>query len=150
MKATYRALAGLIAVLVLVQAAAIAFGTFGLLNFVEDGGDYTKSLAENGDVTGATGQLVHSVGAAAIAAVAILRLAVSFFARIEGGVRWAVIVFLVVLLQWVLAAVAYSAPAVGALHGINAFVMFGVAMMAAQRAKAATTAEAPSPSRQTV
>jgi hypothetical protein len=150
MKATYRVLAALVAVLVLVQAAAIAFGTFGILNFVEDGSDYTKSVAEDRTATGALGQNIHSIGAIAIALVAILLLVVSFFAKIEGGVKWAGIVFLVVLLQWVLAIVAFSAPVVGALHGLNAFVMFGVAMMAAQRARASTMGATASPSRQTV
>ena len=150
MRATYRLLAGLIAVLVLVQAAAIAFGTFGILSFVEDGSDYTKSVAEDRSATGALGQNIHSFGAMAIALIAILLLVVSFFAKIEGGVKWAGIVFLVVLLQWVLAIVAFSAPVVGALHGLNAFVMFGVAMMAAQRARTSAASGTPSRSRQTV
>jgi hypothetical protein len=150
MKATYRVLAALVAVLVLVQAAAIAFGTFGILNFVEDGSDYTKSVAEDRTATGALGQNIHSFGAMAVALVAIVLLLVSFFAKIEGGVKWAGIVFLVVLLQWVLAIVAFSAPVVGALHGLNAFVMFGVAMSAAQQAKASMAGETPSQARQTV
>jgi hypothetical protein len=150
MRSTYRALAALVAALVLVQAAAIAFGTFGILSFVEDGSDYTKSVAEDRTATGALGQNIHSVGAMVIALVAIVLLIVSFFAKIEGGVKWAGIVFLVVLLQWVLAFVAFSAPVVGALHGLNAFVMFGVAMAAAQRARTSTASGAPSRSRQTV
>jgi hypothetical protein len=150
MRSTYRALAALVAALVLVQAAAIAFGTFGILSFVEDGSDYTKSVAEDRTATGALGQNIHSVGAMVIALVAIVLLIASFFAKIEGGVKWAGIVFLVVLLQWVLAFVAFSAPVVGALHGLNAFVMFGVAMAAAQRARTSTASGAPSRSRQTV
>jgi hypothetical protein len=150
MKATYRVLAGLIAVLVLVQAAAIAFGTFGILSFVEDGSDYTKSVAEDRTATGALGQNIHSFGAMAIALVAIVLLVVSFFAKVEGGVKWAGIVFLVVLLQWVLAIVAFSAPVIGALHGLNAFVMFGVAMMAAQRARTSVDSRTASRSRQAV
>jgi hypothetical protein len=135
MKATYRVIAILIALLVLVQAAGIAFGTFGILKFVEDGKDYTKSIAEDRTATGALGQNIHSFGAIAIALLAIILLIVSFFSKIEGGVKWASIVFLVVLLQWVFAIVAFGAPVVGALHGINAFVVFGMAMMAAQNAK---------------
>ena len=136
MRSAYRVLAGLICGLVLVQAAAVAFGTFGILNFVEDGSTYTKSVAEDGGSdAGGIGQAIHSFGAIAIALVAIGLLVVSFFAKIDGGVKWAGIVFGTVLLQWVLAAVAYSAPVVGLLHGINAFVIFGVAMTAMQRAK---------------
>ena len=136
MRSAYRVLAGLICGLVLVQAAAIAFGTFGILSFVEDGSTYTKSVAEDGGSdAGGIGQAIHSFGAIAIALVAIVLLVVSFFAKIDGGVKWAGIVFGTVVLQWVLAAVAFSAPVVGALHGINAFVIFGVAMTAMQRAK---------------
>jgi hypothetical protein len=76
----------------------------------------------------------------AIALVAIVLLIVSFFAKIDGGVKWAGIVFVAVLLQWVFAIIAFSAPVVGLLHGINAFVIFGTAMMAMQRAKSATSA----------
>src|SRR3954447_18017904 len=109
MKATYRALAGLICLLVLVQAAAIAFGTFGILNFVEDN-DYTKSIAEDRTAdAGGVGQNIHSFGAIAIALVAIILLIVSFFAKIDGGVKWAGFV----LLQWIFAIVAFSAPVVG-------------------------------------
>lgn len=136
MKSTYRALAGLTCLLVLVQAASIAFGTFGILNFVEDGSDYTKSIAEDrASDAGGIGQNIHSFGAMAIALVAIVLLIVSFFAKIDGGVKWAGFVFLTVLAQWILAIVAFSAPVVGLLHGLNAFIIFGVAMTAMQRAR---------------
>jgi hypothetical protein len=142
MRPTYVVLARVTALLVLVQAAAIAFGTFGILKFVEDGDDYTKSVAEDRSATGALGQNIHSFGALAIALIAIVLLIVSFFAKIDGGVKWAGLVFLAVLAQWVLAIIAFSAPVVGMLHGLNAFVIFGVAMSAAQNANRSTrTAE---------
>jgi len=136
MKATYRVLAGLVCLLVLVQSASVAFGTFGILSFVDGGDDYTKAVAEDrASAAGGVGQNIHSFGAMAIAVVAILLLVVSFFAKIEGGVKWAGIVFLTVLLQWVFAFVAFGAPVVGLLHGLNAFVVFGMAMTAMQNAK---------------
>jgi len=141
MKSAYRVLAGLTCLLVLVQAAAIAFGTFGIINFVEGGNDYTKAVGEQRAAeAGGLGQNIHSFGAMAVALVAIALLIVSFFAKIDGGVKWAGIVFVAVLLQWVLAIVAFSAPVVGLLHGVNAFVIFGTAMTAMQRAKASTSA----------
>ena len=139
MKTAYRVLAGLTCLLVLVQAAAVAFGTFGIINFVEGGNDYTKAVGEERAAdAGGIGQNIHSIGAMAVALVAILLLIVSFFAKIEGGVKWAGIVFVAVLLQWVFAIIAFGAPVVGLLHGVNAFVIFGTAMTAMQRAKAAT------------
>jgi hypothetical protein len=136
MRATYRVLAGLTCLLVLVQAAAIAFGTFGILSFVDGGNDYTKTVSEaRASDAGGLGQNIHSFGAMAVTLVAIILLVVSFFARIEGGVKWAGLVFLAVLLQWVFAIVAFSAPVVGLLHGANAFVIFGTAMTALQQAR---------------
>jgi hypothetical protein len=141
MKSAYRVLAGLTCLLVLVQAAAIAFGTFGIISFVEDGNDYTKAIGEERAAeAGGIGQNIHSFGAMAIALVAIVLLIVSFFAKIDDGVKWAGIVFVAVLLQWVFAILAFSAPVVGLLHGLNAFVIFGTAMTAMQRAKSATSA----------
>lgn len=141
MKSAYRVLAGLTCLLVLVQAAAIAFGTFGIISFVEDGNDYTKAIGEERAAeAGGIGQNIHSFGAMAIALVAIVLLIVSFFAKIDGGVKWAGIVFAAVLLQWVFAIIAFSAPVVGLLHGLNAFVIFGTAMTAMQRAKSAASA----------
>ena len=141
MKSAYRVLAGLTCLLVLIQAAAIAFGTFGIINFVEDGNDYTKAIGEERAAeAGGIGQNIHSFGAMAIVLVAIVLLIVSFFAKIDGGVKWAGIVFVAVLLQWVFAIIAFSAPVVGLLHGLNAFVIFGTAMTAMQRAKSATSA----------
>jgi hypothetical protein len=126
---------------VLIQAAAVAFGTFGIINFVENGNDYTKAIGEErASEAGGIGQNIHSFGAMAIALVAIVLLIVSFFAKIDGGVKWAGIVFVAVLLQWVFAIIAFSAPVVGLLHGLNAFVIFGTAMTAMQRAKSATSA----------
>lgn len=125
MKATYRVLAYLIPVLVAVQAAAIAAGTFAVLGSVDDGTPYTKSAGEN------AGQVVHSVVAMVIAVVALALLVVSFFAKIDGGSKWAGFVVLSVVFQFVVAAFAFSVPVIGVLHGLNAIAMFGLGMMAA-------------------
>ena len=87
-----------------------------------------------GGATGNVGFELHGFGAMAIALVALLLLVVSFFAKIEGGVKWAALVFADTLLQWVLAFAGFAAWAVGSLHGLNAFVLFGLGMMAATRA----------------
>jgi uncharacterized membrane protein (Fun14 family) len=131
MKATYRVLAYLIPVIVALQASFIAMGVFGLGKFVEDGNDFTKSVLENGGSTGDVGFALHSFGSMAAALVGLLLLIVSFFAKIEGGVRAATFVFLDVVLQWVLAFVSFGVWAVGLLHGLNAFLLFGLGLMAA-------------------
>ncbi|WP_027861652.1 hypothetical protein [Marmoricola sp. URHB0036] len=147
MRATFKALCHTIAGLVVVQAAAIAFAMFGVLHFVDGGDSLNKSLAEDrSGFDGAAGWVVHSFGAILISVIAIVLLILSLFAKIPGGTKWAGILFGVVLLQWVLAIVAFGAPVVGALHAINAFAIAGVAERAAKQAGAvapgAPTAEA--------
>jgi hypothetical protein len=131
MKATYRVLAYLIPIIVALQASFIALGVFGLGKFVEDGNDFTKSILENGGSTGDVGFMLHSFGANAAALVGLALLIVSFFAKIEGGVRAALFVFLDVVLQWALAFVSFGVWSVGLLHGLNAFLLFGLGLMAA-------------------
>jgi heme A synthase len=69
----------------------------------------------------------------------LILVIVSFFAKIPGGTKWALIVFGVVVLQYALAFFARigSLPALGALHGLNALILFGVAVMAAMRVRTA-------------
>jgi uncharacterized membrane protein (Fun14 family) len=134
MKATYRVLAYLVPVLVALQASVIALGVFGLGSWVEDGHDFTKSTLEHGGSRGDVGFALHSFGAMALALVGLLLLIVSFFAKIEGGVRAAVLVFVDVIVQWVLAFLSFAVWAVGLLHGLNAFVLFGLGLMAASAA----------------
>jgi hypothetical protein len=137
MRATYRILAHIIAGLVVIQAAAVALAMFGLLFWVgEDKNTLTPSAVNDrsADFSGSVGFDIHSFGAIVVAIVAIVLLIVSFFAKFDGAVKWAGFVFLAVLLQWVFAIVAFSAPVVGVLHGANALVVFAVAIMAGRRA----------------
>ena len=93
-KATYRALAYLVPVLVALQATFITLGVFGLGAWVDDGNDFTKSVLESdsSSVTGGIGFALHNVGAMALALVGLLLLVLSFFAKIPGGVKWAALV----------------------------------------------------------
>lgn len=134
MKATYRVLAYLIPILVALQASFIALGTFGLGTFVEDGNDFTKSVLENGGATGDIGFMLHGLGANLIALAALVLLIVSFFAKIDGGVRMAAFVFLDVVLQFALAFASFAVWALGILHGLNAFAMIGLGLAAAATA----------------
>ena len=69
-------------------------------------------------------------------------LIVSFFAKVPKGVTLAATIFVLVILQvFVLPALSREVGSgFGALHGINALVMMGVAIMAGQRASAAADA----------
>lgn len=138
MRNAYRVLALLIPVLVTVQAALIAFGQFGIESWVSDDHSYTKQAQEGGDATGAVGITLHGIiGNDVIPLVALVLLVVAFFAHVPGGRKWAAFVLLDVVVQIVLAVLAYNVAAVGLLHGVNALLLFGLAMMAAQRARTA-------------
>lgn len=145
MKRAYRTLAGLITVIVVLQAASISFGLFGIGHWVEDGNSLTKSVVESdsSSVTGESGLSLHGLGAMAIAVVALALLVVAFFAKIEGGVRWAALIVGAVVVQWVLAFVAFGVPIVGVLHGLNAFILFELGMMAAKAAARSMATSAP-------
>ncbi|MFI6071175.1 hypothetical protein ACIA5C_06230 [Actinoplanes sp. NPDC051343] len=136
MRLVYRILAMLIAAGVVVQAAAIAFALFDIEKKTDDGQIYSKD-SHNGGV------VLHSVlGQMVIPVIALLLLIVSFFAAIPGGVKWAAITFGVLVLQVVLAYAGDALPAIGVLHGINAFALAAVASIAMRKAR---LAESPAP-----
>src|SRR3954453_9616557 len=128
MRATYRVLAGLIALGVVLQAAFIAAAWFTVLNDTDSGAVFDKNSGDN------WAQAAHSVvGPSVIPFLALLLLIVSFFARIPGGVKWAAITLGVVALQIAFAFLGYAAPVTGVLHGINAFAIAGVASIAMRK-----------------
>jgi hypothetical protein len=126
-RSAYRILAWLVAVGVILQAASIAYAWFSTLNEIDSGAVLDANFEGN------AGHMVHGmVGMMAIPVVALALFIVSFFAKVAGGVKWAAIVLGVAVLQVLLAFVSFGAPIVGALHGINALVLGGVAARAAQ------------------
>ena len=146
MRGFYRGLALAIAVLVALQAAFMAFAISGLVKWVRDGGTLDASVFAEGstvEVGGETGFALHAIsGTFLIPLVALILVIVSFFARIPGGTKWALIVFGVVVMQYALAFFARLAevPLLAALHGLNALILFGVAVTAAMRVRTATRA----------
>ena len=152
MRATYRVLAYLIAVLVVVQAGAIAWAYFGLSNWINDGGVVDKALLECTDCdqefTAEWGFAIHMFfnGLLLIPLTSLILLIVSFFAKIPRGVALAGgIVALVALQVFVLPMLSREVGSgFGALHGVNALLLMGLAIMAGQRASqpVGTTASA--------
>ena len=134
MRATYRVLALLIAVGVVVQAAAIAYAMFQVRHAADAGAVFDKNTEAN------AGEMLHSTfGMMVIPSSALVLLIVSFFARLPGGIRWAGIVLGLVVLQIALAFVSFAAPVVGVLHALNAFALAGVASIAARKSQTAGT-----------
>jgi hypothetical protein len=146
MKQAYRILAGLIAVGVLVQAAAIAYGAFSIDKTVDKAKDHSgNTIAHVSDkLDGGAGYAVHGlVGMTIIPALAIILFVVAFFAHIPDGVKWAGFVLLDVIVQVVLGLSAHSVPGLGWLHGPNALVLFALAGYTGRRSATATARTAP-------
>ncbi len=139
MRSAYRVLAFVIAGLVVVQAAAIAYAVFGLTKWVEDdGGVLDKAAIESRDTSfdGVLGFPIHAInGTMLIPLVALILLIVAFFAKVSGGVAQAATILLLVVVQVALGIFGQDIPGLGALHGLNALLLFGAATMAGVRAK---------------
>ena len=155
MRKTYQVLANAIAVLVIVQAGAIAWAFFGMVKEIDQNGlVINKACLESeagcgGGFTAEWGFAVHMFfnGLLLIPLVTLLLLLVSFFAKVPRGVVYAlVLVGLVVLQVIVLPMLSREVGAAfGGVHGVNALVLLGVAIMAGRRAATpkAAAAEAP-------
>jgi hypothetical protein len=134
----YRVLALLIALEVVVQAAALALAFSGLAHWVEGGG-----VVDGGALEGdshpfpeVAALFVHGInGSIVVPALALLLFVASFFAGVPRGVAWSGGVLAIVIVQVMLGFSAADVPALGALHGINALLLFVVALLAARRAR---------------
>ncbi|MEO8518661.1 MAG: DUF6220 domain-containing protein [Dermatophilaceae bacterium] len=142
MRTAYRALAYIIAAEVAIQAAAVAYGLFGLGKWIDDGGTLDKAVFEDESATftGVVGFAIHGInGTMVIPLLALVLLLLSFFARVPGGAKWAGAIFALVIIQVLLGTFAHVVPQLGPLHGINALVLFSVAVMAARRVSPSQT-----------
>jgi heme A synthase len=143
MKQAYRVLAFLVAAGVMFQAAAIAYGMFGLIKWIEGGGTLDQSTEVTPELGGYTGFSFHATGGIFVMPViALLFLISSFFAKIPGGIKWALLVFGVSVLQVALGLFSHSVAGLGWLHGLNAMILFGTAVMAGMRVKRAVASKA--------
>lgn len=143
MRTTYRVLAWILAVEVVVQAAAIAWALFGLSAWIESGGvlDAAAMQAEP-QFDGVVGFMVHGLnGTIIVPAVALLLLIVSFFARLTRGVVFAAALFGMVVAQVLLGMLAHAVPSLGMLHGALALAILVTAVMSARLAVAPRSAD---------
>jgi hypothetical protein len=136
MTKAFRVLAFLVAALVVVQAAAVAWGFFGLWKYL-DGGDSVDSDVLDGEpFSEVAGFMIHGMnGMMVIPVLALVLLIIGFLAKFPGSTKFGAAIFLLVVLQVVLGIAGFSAPIIGALHGVNALVLFAVAAMAGVKAK---------------
>lgn len=152
MKLVYKVLASLVAAEVAVQAMMVVLGDAGLFKYVEQGGVIDKAAAESGgiDFPEFFAFVVHGMnGMVVIPSIALLLLISSFFAKVPGAVKGAALVVLLVVVQVSLGLLGHQIPALGALHGVNALLLFSAAVHAARRGRGAN-ASAPAAERHAV
>jgi hypothetical protein len=137
MRTAYKVLAYLIALEVMIQAAAISYGVFGITKWVEDGATLDKAVMEDESTsfTGLGGLILHGLnGTMIIPLLALVFLILAFFARVPGGAKWAGFVLLAVVVQVFLGIFSHELAGLGILHGLNALILFGLAVTAGMRA----------------
>ena len=137
MRRAYHVLAYLIAALVVVQAMMMATAVAGLSHWIDDGATVNKHVIDNHpSFTGSFGFPAHAInGEMLIPLIALILLVISFPAKVAGGTRWALYVLGLIVVQVVLGVAQGDVPFLGLLHGLNAFLLFAVAVLAARRAK---------------
>ncbi len=148
-RVVYRVLAFAIAAEVAIQASLVVWGDAGLGRYVDQVGVVDKSTFETAFEGGPTpfpefvGLLMHGLnGMIVIPSLALLLLLSSFFAKVPRGVMFALAVLGLVVLQATLGLGGHSFTFLGALHGINALVLFSVAMWTGLRvSRASRTAQ---------
>jgi heme A synthase len=133
MKTVYRVLAFAIAAMVAIQAGAIGYAVFAQLHWIENGGTLDEASFESAPGFGA--YIFHALNGATVLLLALALLIISFFAKIPQGVTWAVIVLACTIVQIALGTLSRLVSQIGAVHGAVALVLFGVAVMAAMRAR---------------
>jgi hypothetical protein len=149
MRTAYKVLAYLVAGEVAVQAMFMVWAIAGLGKWVDGGGVFDKSVIESEGAPPfpeVAGVIVHGInGTFVVPGLALLLLIVSFFTKVRGAIKWAVIVFVLVVVQGQLGFFGHDFPLAGALHGLNALALFGVALYAGRRLRAATVAAVEQP-----
>jgi hypothetical protein len=142
MRTAYKVLAWLVALGVVVQAASMVWAVAGLGIWIDkEGGVFDKASAEamfEGDVTftGVAGFMIHGMnGMMVIPALALILLIVSFFAKVPGGIAWAAYVLGAVVVQVALGLFGHENAIFGMLHGVNALILFSLAVYAGLRVR---------------
>lgn len=131
MKIAVRVLAWLISLLVVLQAASIAYALMSIGHLVSAEGG---TVDENTEVGGAGFALHSIVGMQVIPVLAIILLILALVLRSRTVTWLAVGLAVAVAVQVLLGMFGDAAPALGWLHGIVAFVVFALAGVTGQRA----------------
>lgn len=136
MKQVYRVLAYAVAAGVVAQAMVIVYAVGSLNKWVDGGGVYDRTVADDATAfPGAGAFRVHeTVGTYVVPGLVVLLLVAALAARVRRGRLVAAIMFVLVAAQALLGYEASDQPAIGSLHGLFAFGLFGVALYAGRLA----------------
>jgi len=146
MKSVYRVLAYIVAAEVVIQAMAMVYAVAGEGKWVMEGGVLDKAVIESREFVfpEVLGYAIHGInGMMIIPLLALLLFISSFFAKVPGGVKWAGLVILLVVAQATLGIAGHAIPVLGALHGLNALLLFSAAIYTGFRVRRVTTAPTP-------
>lgn len=134
MRSAYKYLAYLVCALVMLQAASHAWVSAGLATYIEGGGTIDFESESLPDFPEAIGFMIHGMnGMMVIPFVALVLVVVAFLAKLPGGLAWAGAVLGLVVLQVALGLMGHSVSMLAFLHGVNALLLFGVALTAGRR-----------------
>ncbi|HJY43201.1 MAG TPA: hypothetical protein VJ301_01150 [Propionibacteriaceae bacterium] len=142
MRTAYKVLAYIVAAEVAIQAMVMVWAIAGLIKWVDAGGVFDKSLMESEGTpfTEVFGVIIHAInGTFVVPAIALLLLIVSFFTKVHGAIKWAAIVFVLVVAQGQIGYLGHEFPFAGALHGLNALALFGAAFYTGRRIRTAAS-----------
>lgn len=130
MRNAYKYLALVIAVDVLLQAASVAYGAFGLQKWIEDGHTLGRNGVEDGSYPGVGGYAFHGAnGMMVMLLLGVALLVVALVGRLAEGPRDAAILLVMIVVQIALGFASHAVPLLGAVHGILALVIFAYAAM---------------------
>jgi hypothetical protein len=151
MRTAYKVLAYLVAAEVAIQAMVMVWAIAGLAKWVDGGGVFDKSVIESQGTPfpEVAGIIVHGInGTFVVPAIALLLLIVSFFTKVRGAIMWAVIVFVLAVAHGQIGFLGHEFPLAGALHGLTAMALFGVAFYAGRRLRTAVRSDVSHPEEQ--
>jgi hypothetical protein len=146
MRTTYKVLAYLVAAEVAIQAMVVVWAMAGLGKWVQEGGVLDKALMESEGTPfpEVVGFIVHGInGIFVVPGIALVLLILSFFTKVRGAIKWAVIVFVLTVVQGQLGFLGHEFTAVAAVHGLNALALFGAAIYAGRRMRTAAPSNVP-------
>ena len=146
MRTAYKVLAYVVAAEVAIQAAASVWAIAGLGKWVQGGGVLDKATMESEGIPfpELVGIFVHGInGSFVVPGIALVLLILSFFTKVRGAIKWAIIVFVLTVVQGQLGYLGHDFTAAAAVHGLNALALFGAAIYAGRRIRTAAPRNVP-------